>query len=657
MNDQQLKRILDLEAQIKYHDYLYFNKDEPVISDSEYDLLAEEYFNLLEECPDYKPQIRVGFVEIDDELPTVVINEDMRSISKKKDPEDFRKWVKVNAGSNATYEDKLDGVAVRLVYVKGVLTLGHSRGRGDVGADLTGRLHLVTGIPKEIEAYKKFDRREVTGEAFTTYKDFEAYVERHKLDPKTIDPRGTVSGLLRRITPGEMEDLPIYFKAYSAGKDTVAEFDTYPELRDHLENIGFDLPMLFELSEIEEMLSLSSKPVGEYPIDGLVAKCNDLRLWEKPQKGEYYTYATCYKFPTKSYETKATGIDWSLSNEGELIGTLLYEKVEYEGTNLTRCKLDYAPSYFEKGLGMGSIIRITKANEIIPKLVAMVTPATGEKFKYPDNCPFCNHPIELDPRGVGYCKNDACEGQLVKRLIRLVEKKGLNIKGLGDVYIQKLVDNGFLSNPADLFKLTKEDLINTGISESESQAIIEKIAAANDRDIMHWLFALAIPGLGLVRAGDISNLAATNGLNDGLKFHTAEDVVRILSDVEFIQGLFGLDGLVIVNHVRSDAKNITEFLRNYDFNRQGKHEKAIGIPVAITGAWAALTRPLMEEGLNEAGYTLSETVTKSVKILLIADKPSASKVEKAKRYGIPAVNITQVHSMAGIIDLIEALPQ
>lgn len=657
MKTQKLKRILELEAQIKYHDYLYFDQDKPIISDSEYDILVDEYKHLLDEVPEYNSQIRVGFVDIDEDLPTVKITEDMRSISKKKDPEDFRKWVKVNAGSNATYEDKLDGVAVRLVYVKGVLTLGHSRGRGDLGADLTARLGMVTGIPKEIKEYKDFDRREVTGECFCTYDDFNAYVERHKLDPKDIDPRGTVSGLLRRIKPGEMEDLPIYFKAYSAGLETIKQLDTYPELRGHLALIGFDLPMEFELNEVEEMMLLTSKPIGEYPIDGLVAKCNDLRLWEKPQKGEYYSYATCYKFPTKSYDTKVTGLDWSLSNEGELIGTLMYETVEYEGTKLTRCKLDYAPSYFEKGLGMGSIVRITKANEIIPKLVALVKTGDGEKFDYPSNCPFCSGLIEKDARGVGYCKNDACEGQLVKRLIRLVEKKGLNIKGLGDVYIQKLVDNGSLSNPADLFKLTKEDLINTGISESESIAIIEKILAATDRDIMHWLFALAIPGLGLVRAGDISNLAATNGLNEDVKFYNEEDLVRILTDTKFITDMFGLDGLVIVNHVRSDEKNIKEFLSHYDYNRQGKHEKMLGIPVAITGAWAALTRPLMEEGLNEAGYTLSETITKSVKVVLVADKPSASKIEKAKRYGIPTVNITQVHSMAGIVDLIEALPR
>lgn len=656
MKTDKLKRILDLEAKIKYYDYMYFEKDQSVISDSEYDIIVAEYQQLLLEVPEYVPNIRVGFVDVEGELPTVEVTEEMRSITKKKDPEEFGKWIEKYAGTNETYEDKLDGVAVRLVYSKGILTLGHSRGRGDVGADLTHRLGIVTGIPTEIEAYKEFDRREVTGECFCLYKDFNEYVERHGLDPKKIDTRGVVSGLLRRLTPGDKEDLPIYFKAYSAGLETLKGLETYPDLRGHLKEIGFDLPKLFTKEEVNTMMELSSKPIGEYPIDGIVVKNSDLREWEKPQKGEYYSYTACYKFPTKSYETKVTGIDWSLTNEGDLQGTLMYEPVPYEGTTLTRCKLDYAPSYFAKGLAIGSVIRITKANEIIPKLVSMTSAGDGQPLGYPTNCPFCNKPVEVIERnGVARCVNSACEGQLVKRLIRLVEKKGLNIKGLGDVSIQNLVDNGFLSVPADLFKLTATDLVNSGESQSVSEEIIKKIALSSDRDLMHWLFGLAIPGLGLVRAGEISNLAATNGLNDGLKFHNAEDVVRILSDATFISGLFGLDGLVIANHVKSNAKEICDFLQYYNYGGMG--EKQIGIPVAITGAWTALTRPLMEEGLNEAGYTLAESVTKSVKCLLVADKPSPSKVEKAGRWGIPTVNITQVHSMAGIVALIEALPR
>ncbi|UQT02789.1 putative DNA ligase (NAD+) [Serratia phage vB_SmaM-Sureiya] len=657
MDTEKLRRILDLEAKIKYHDYMYFNQDMPVISDSEYDDLVREYKDLLEQVPSYKSTVRVGFVEVDSKLGTVEISEPMISISKKKTPKDFNVWIARHVNANEVYEDKLDGIAIRLVYTRGVLTAAHTRGRGDIGEDVTHRLGLITNIPTEIEGYKEFEKRTITGECFCTFADFDEYLKRHGLDPKETDTRSLVSGLLRRQTPGDREDLPIKFKAYNADLETRKQFDTYAELADHFISIGFEIPKQFNKEEVNAMLELASKPIGEYPIDGIVVKLGNLREWEKEQTGEYYTYATCYKFPTLSYETKVTGIDWSLSNEGQLIGTLMYDPVEYDGTKLTRCKLDYAGSYFEKGLRIGSVIRITKANEIIPNLVGLVEPGDGERLSYPENCPFCNHPIEYyQLYGTAYCKNENCEGQLIKQLTRLVSKQGLNVKGLGDERVQALVDNGFLSEPADLFKLTESDFINSGIGKGDAENILNQISRASDRDIIHWLYGLAIPGLGLVRAADISNLAATNGLNDQLQLHDAYSFVTVLSDAKYMSDLFGLDGLPMVSHVKKNADEIQRFLSYYNFNRQSV-VKEVGIPIAITGTWAALPRSMMEEGLAAAGYTVTDSVTKSSKCLLIGDKPGASKLEKANRYGIPKYSITQVHTMTGIIALIESKPQ
>lgn len=657
MKTDKLKRILDLEAKIKYHDYMYFEQDMPVISDAEYEEMVREYEGLLEEVPEYKPAIRVGFVEVGPSLTPIDIVEPMISVSKKKDPEEFRKWVRKNASSDAAYEDKLDGLALRLIYTKGVLTGGHNRGLGNVGGDVTHRLHLVHNVPKILTEYKDVERVEITGEAFCMFEDFNNWLERHGLDPKENDTRSSVSGLMRRGTPGEREDLPIYFKAYNASTNVRAKFEKYTDLRDHLGGLGFDLPMLLELNEVEEMMSLTSKPIGQYPIDGIVAKCNDLRKWDVEQKSEYYTYATCYKFPTISFKTKVTGIDWSLTNDGEFVGTLMYEPVEYDGTTMVRCKLDYAPSYFQRGLAIGSIISITKSNEIIPKLLGLDTVGTGKRLSYPESCPFCNQLVNNDNKDKpARCENAACEGQLTKQLVRMTDIKGFNIKGLAASRIQALVDNGFLSKHSDIFNLTESDMINSGIGTKDAKTILDQIAIVNDRDIIHWLYALAIPGLGLVRATDISNLSATNGLNDGLKFHDAKDLVRILGDSKFITELFGLDGLVIVRHIKKNEGEIFKFLSYYDYGKEHS-VREVGIPIAITGTWNALTRPLMEEGLREAGYTLTDSVTKSSKCLLIADKPGASKVEKATRYGVAKVNITQVHTMQAIVSLIEALPR
>lgn len=649
---KNIKRILDLEAQIKYHDYMYTEKDNPVISDAKYDELVHEYYQLLEDTPEYKPNLAPGFVAPDPAMELVVIEEPMLSIIKRKDRDSFEKWVKSNISTLGAYEEKLDGMAIRLIYIDGDLARIHSRGDGIHGSDLSHRRHLLLNVPDHIEQDENKGRTEYTGEAFCKYADFNAYIEKHKLNPDEVDSRSTVSGLMKRHKAGDRDDLPIYFKVYSASKNVRAEFQTYFELRDYFTSIGFDVPMLYDGSLLNEMLSLPNKPKNDYPIDGIVVKDNDLCKWDVEQPSQYWTYAACYKFPSISLKTKAVDIDWSLTMAGQLVPTIIYEPIKYDGTTLTRAKLDYAQTYFDKGLGIGAVIEITKSNEIIPRLVGMVSPATGTRFKYPDQCPFCNEMVTLDQEaGTAYCNNEACSGQLLRQLIRLTDRRdGLDIKGLGEKRIQALLDNGFLSNAYELFDLTEEDLINSGINILDSGKIIEQIANLNDLDLHRWLSALGIPGLGLVRAIEISNLAATNGLNDGLKFHDLNSLMMIITDGKFLLEMFGLDGLVIGSYIRQNQESITKFLIHYDFSR--KHTPSLsGIPIAITGSWPSMTRDMLSTELEKHGFILSDKVSQMSKLLLVGAKPSPSKIEKAMKWNIPHADITSIHDLNSIVSL------
>lgn len=650
---KKIKRILELESQIRYHDYMYTEKDAPVISDATYDEMVREYYALIQETPEYHSTLRPGFIAPDPMMEPVEIEEPMISVLKKKDRESFEKWVKLNIQTSGTYEEKLDGMAVRIIYNNGELHRIHTRGDGITGADISHRRHLLLNVPDRIEQDVDKGRTEYTGEAFCKYDDFNAYVERHELDPKNTDPRSTVSGLMKRHKATPRDDLPIYFKVYAACTKVRSGFETYPELSDYLTSIGFDIPMRYDGALLNEMLNLPSKPNHEYPIDGIVVKDNDLRKWDVDQPGEYWTYAACYKFPSISMDTKVIGIDWSLSMTGQLIGTVLYEPVNYEGTILTRAKLDYAQSYFDKGLGIGAIVKITKANEIIPRMVSLVSPATGDRFKYPDCCPFCEEMVTLDQEvGVAFCNNEACPGQLLRQLIRLTDRKsGLNIKGLGDKRIQALLDNGFLSNAYELFDLTEEDLINVGVDILTAGKITEQIAHLNDYDLHRWLSALGIPGLGLTRSIEISNLASTNGMQEGAKFYDLPSLMLLLTDASFLQDMFGLDGLVIGSYIRQNQEEITKFLSHYDFAKQ--HTPALeGIPVTITGSWVAMTRPIFSDSLSEHGFLLSDKVTRITKILMVGSKPSASKIEKAKKWGIPIVDINSLHDLNSVVSLI-----
>ncbi len=646
-----IKRLLELQGLLKYHDHLYHTLDQPIISDSDYDILKYEYDDLAKEHPEVlDPEVRPGFLEPPAQLGKVTITEPMISVDKKKDKDSYNKWIATNVKTEAIEEDKLDGIALRFIYNDGVLARIHTRGRNNIGGDVSHRRHLLKNIPDTCELHE--DKKEVhfTGEAYCLRADFEAYCARHKLDINDTDPRSTVSGLMKRGESTERDDLPVYVTIYGASRNVRDEYDTYLQLRDHIQECGFVIPRLIDATMREEYLNLTELPKLEYAIDGIVAKDNDLRKWEEEQTGEYYTYAVCYKFPTVTLETTVTGIDWSLTNTGEFIGTLMYKPVEYGGTNLTRCKFDYMKSYFEKGLRVGSTITVTKSNEIIPKLISLVDPGKGEKLDFPSKCPFCNGPTT--PTNISVkCTNGECEGQIVKRLLAIFSIDAFNIHGMGDKRIEQLVAIGKLTQPADIFKLDDNDLIEGGVPPASTDKIIQAIKEVGKNDLSKWLFALAIPSLGKVRCVELSNLSATNGLNDGLKFSNLTDFMRIITDGQAMVDMFGLDGVKIAAHCKKQEDQVTKFLAHYDFGRPAQLGLD-GIPVAISGAWNGLTRRDLTEVLRQNDFVLSDSVTKTCKALITGSKPSPSKLETAKRYNIPVFDITQIQDVNGIVNLL-----
>lgn len=649
-----IKRLLELEGQLKYHDYMYFELDKPAISDDAYEELSHEYIRLKNITPEFTSTYGIGFITPNEKMDPVEIIEPMLSISKRKNKEDYLDWVRNKIDSNGIHEVKLDGMAIRLIYVHGDLARIHSRGDGITGADLSHRRHLLVGIPDHIELDEDKERTEYTGEAYCLFSDYNYYLNLHSLDPKNNDPRSTVSGLMKRHNSTDKDNgLPIQFSVYGTSKNVREEFKNYSELRSHLTEIGFTLPEVVSGENLINMLNLPNKPNLGYPIDGLVVKSDLLSDWDKPNNGQYWAYSTCYKFPTIVLQSEVTDIDWSLTLTGQLVGTLIYKPVNYEGTTLSRAKLDYAQSYFDKGLNIGSTIQLTKANEIIPKIIGLVSLGSGEKLRYPEHCPFCNHVITLnDTDGTAYCNNLECSGQLIRQLTRLVDRKdGLDIKGLGEKAIISLLDNGFFSSPSDIFNLTESDLTLSGVPESSAIKILEQINTVNRFDIHRWLCALGIPGLGIVRSIDISNFSAKNGLNDGLKFHDLNDLMTILSDPEFLCGLFGLDGLGIGTHVIRNRNEISKFLSHYDFTL-ARTPALEGIPIAISGTWVGMPRNMLKEKLAEAGFVLSDKVTKTCKKLIIGEKPSAPKLEKAKAYDIPIIDIRSLHDIKSVITVL-----
>lgn len=636
-----IKELLELEAKIRYHDYLYFVADKPSISDTEYDQLVYRREELLKENPGYRPGLPPGFIEDNSGLKTVVIDEPMISVVKKKTRDDIELWRKRNVKGTVSYEEKLDGLSIRLVYRHGKLVQGHLRGTGLEGTDVTHRLHMLRDVPTEIPEYKDIPYFKVTGEGYCTYKDLLDYCEQWDLDPKETESRTTCSGIMKRLYPSERDTLYLYFKAYNVSKVLRDKVKTYPELRELMVNMGFDIPMPFNGSLLNELFSLKEKPDFGYAIDGIVVKDDDLSVWKDDKMQGYWNYAACYKFPTASMTTTLIGVEWGLTTKGYLTGTLIYEPVNYDGTTLRRAKFDYPDKYIKDGLRIGSVIQITKSNEIIPNIIGMKEAGTGKKVEFPKFCPCCNQPVVVESPSMVRCVNDSCVGLLISHLERLGEKKGLNILGLGSARITALVDSGYLSEPSDIFKITFEDYIKLDlVDENTARSIVDQVENSSSLPLQNWIFAACIPNIGYVRAGELAD-------QQGVLFTELNTFLAAMKDQKVMEELFGLDGVVACEYVNNNENELVNFFIHYDFDKEIKVEDKL-IPIGITGSWNIIRDQLTEQ-LAEVGYELADKVSKSITILLVGKAPSPGKIAKAEKWNIPVIEITPMTTFDQIV--------
>lgn len=636
-----LKELIDLEAQIAYHDYMFHIADRPVLSDAAFDQLVYRRNELLEEFPGYTSSVIPGFVPAVENLPTIKLTEPMLSVSKYKTETDVLKWIeRQKSEAGFSYEEKLDGVAIRLIYEFGILVNAHLRGVEE-GTVIFHRIHLFKGIPLYIPELVPVPHFSVSGEAYVLLKDLHAWADNWEIE--TPESRSTVSGMLKRLAPEESDNLDIHFKAFWADKRTREQAKVYPALREKLTELGFQVPRLYEEPEISVLYQLAERPVGEYAIDGFVIKDNNLANWDEDKWGGYYKYAICYKFPTPVFETELEFVLWNLSTKGYLEGTVVYKPVEYDGSTMRRARFNYPAEYMKAGIRVGSIIEVTKGNEIVPQMVGLKEVGDGEPIVYPDYCPSCLHKLVVESPSAVKCTNPGCAGTLITRLERMTGPKGLDITSLGPKTLAVLVDNGLIQEPSDLFKLTEEDLEAVDIDPSTAVKIINSVKAAPTLGLNNWLFAASIPEMGYVRATELAS-------EFGTLFTNQEELIKLLKSGQELRKLFNIDGLVMAAYVEENEEKFTKYLSEYDWSTC-KVKIPDLIPIAMTGSWSS-TKAVLKELLIEHGYDLEDRVSRSIHTLLVGEGGSPSKEALALRNGIRVINIDKLMGFETILTLL-----
>lgn len=614
-----LHRLEELEKKISIYDNAYHNLDVSLITDAEYDALVLEYEGLLKLFPQFTPAFVPGFTE--NKGATIPLTEPMLSIAKVNDWEKLKK--NVTRYKSYTTEEKEDGVAIRLIYDEtGSIKFLHLKGNGFEGKDISHRKHLITGIPDSIDN-DTGKMVSITGEVVCLAEDYNYFKEQASEDPGP--ERGIVSGFLRRDEAGEDDgDLPMQFIAFHASKVIREKFTTYTELREWLSDNGFELPA--RLDDI-----VDTKPESIYPIDGIVIKNNDLSKWNDQAWTGYNSYSVCYKYPTEIATTKVEGAVWNVNAQGYLKGVLTYHPVKLGSIVSTKCSFYYPEVYIRNKLKVGATIEVTRGNEIIPKLVGLVENGEGELITFPDDCPCCQEPLNKEAEGVYRCVNDQCTGQLSVRLKKAVSGFGFEIDGLGVKRLAALIESNVVVFPSQLFTLTLEDLVSSGISKKVAKKVLDEIDEGRKRPLANWIYAAAIPKLGKARCLELNSHFKEFPVN------STEELIALLRSA-LMTDLFGLDGLGIIAYVINNGSELTEFFNNIDF-KQMFQLSTIGISIGITGT-CDIERKQLVERLAEHGYWLDNKVSKSTSKLLVGNKPSPGKIGLAERFEIPVVNIT-----------------
>ncbi|PTJ04408.1 DNA ligase, partial [Staphylococcus simulans] len=514
MNDLA-NRVETLHRLLNQYNHEYYVMDNPSVPDSEYDKLLHELIHIEEEHPEFKtedsPTVRVGG-EAQATFNKVRHDTPMLSLANAFNEEDLRRFdarVREHAGKvEYMCELKIDGLAVSLKYENGRFVQGLTRGDGTIGEDITENLRTIRAIPLKIKKPLTF---EVRGEAFMPKASFERLnKEKEEAGEQAFaNPRNAAAGSLRQLDSKLAAKRRLSIFLYSVNDFTNFHATSQSEALDELDELGFKTNQNRKReSDIEGVLEYikywtEKRQDLSYDIDGIVIKVNDLE--EQDELG--YTqksprWAIAYKFPAEEVVTTLHDIELSVGRTGVVTPTAVLEPVRVAGTTVSRASLHNEDLIHEKDIRIGDSVVIKKAGDIIPEVVRSLPdrrPEGTETYRMPTHCPSCGHElVRLDGEVALRCINPKCPAQLVEGMIHFVSRQAMNIDGLGTKLIMQLYDNEIIKDVADLYYLTKDDLLPLErMGEKKADNLLNAIEASKENSFEHLLFGLGIRHLGV----------------------------------------------------------------------------------------------------------------------------------------------------------------
>ena len=653
-NNANVKEIIKkLREEINYHNYLYYVKDAPVISDYEYDLLMQKLKKLEEEHPELitpdSPTQRVGG-EVLPFFETVVHTVKMESLNdvfSKEEVFDFARKTENALGEEVEYvtEYKIDGLSVSLEYVDGVFTRGSTRGDGTVGEDVTANLKTIKSIPLSLK--EKIPYLEVRGEVYMPKESFERLNEKciQENKPTFANPRNAAAGSLRqldsKITAQRGLDIFVFNIQQIEGK----ELKTHSESIEYLTYLGFKTIPIKKVhksieSAFEEVLEIGKiRDSLPFEIDGAVIKVNNLdQRIRLGSTSKFPRWAVAYKYPAEQKVTKLLDIVINVGRTGSLTPNAVLEPVRIAGTTVSKATLHNFDYIRSKDIRIGDYVIVEKAGEIIPKVVSVVfekRDGSERIFEMPKKCPACGADvIREEDEAVFRCQGSSCPAQLARNIIHFASRPAMDIEGLGEAIVNLLIERNLIKSSADLYYLKKEDLLNLPkFKEKAASNLLNAIEKSKENDLSNLLFAL-----GIMHCGQRASKILADFYKD------IDDIIKASPFEMMTLNEIGEKIAYSVANYFSQKQNIEliEKLKAAGVNTKSKAQDVSdkrfeNMTFVLTGALSNFTRDEATKIIESFGGKVSSIVSKKTTYLLCG-KEAGSKLDKAKDLGVTIID-------------------
>ncbi len=646
----------ELRAQIRHHEHAYYVLDMPEISDAEFDALFLELRRIEEEKPDLvtadSPTQRVGG-EASDQFAKVRHRSPMLSLQNAFDEAEIRAFdrrVRGAVGDDVTYcaELKIDGLAISCTYTKGRLTRAATRGDGTVGEDVTANIKTIRSVPLTVTPAKGLpDPFEVRGEVYFPIAAFEKLNREVEKAGKAryVNPRNTAAGSVRQIDPSVTGSRDLQTFMYTL--DPAGAARTQWDVLGALERMGFRVNKhRRRLHSIEEVIEYHAewqrrRHELEHEIDGVVIKVDAF-----PQQLELGfvarspRWAIAFKYAPEEAETDVEAIECYVGRTGVLTPVAHVKPVVVGGVTVRNITMHNEAQVNEKGVYVGARVIIHRAGDVIPEIVSVKEPKQG--WRMPTKCPVCGGEVVREEPYIAHrCINPFCGAQRLELLRHFASRGALNIEGLGYATLNQVIEKGWVKDPSDLYRLTKEQVVQLdGFAEKSAQNLLTRLEESKHPQLGRFLYALGIPQVGEATA-DV--LAAEFGSIERLRDATEADLLRVEgvgpNMAHEVHQYFQGHGGELVGHILGAGVHPQAAVVAGDGPLKGK-------TFVFTGTMETMGRPDAEALVRRLGGKATSSVSAKTDYV-VAGPGAGSKLEKAQRLKVKILDEQEFLSLVG----------